>query len=85
MNAESHSRILTGVVVSTARQKTITVRVDRKKTHPKYRKYIKLSSKFHAHDESGKGKLGDVVRIKECPPRSKTKAWELVDIVENAK
>ena len=85
MSTESHSRMLTGTVVSTARQKTITVRVERKKIHPKYRKYIRVSSKFHAHDQEEKSHLGDIVKIKECPPKSKTKTWVLVDVLERAK
>ena len=62
--------------------KTITVVVARRKKHPKYGKYINLSTKYHVHDEKEVSKEGDIVLIQECKPISKTKNWMLVDIVQ---
>ena len=64
--------------------KTITVEVERKVMHPKYHKYIKMTSKFKAHDEKNECGEGDTVRIMETRPLSKTKRWRLVEIVERA-
>jgi small subunit ribosomal protein S17 len=74
-----------GVVVSAAMDKTIVVRVDSIKAHPKYKKVIRRSKKFHAHDEQNQAKTGDVVRIVETRPLSKTKRWRLAEILEVAK
>jgi small subunit ribosomal protein S17 len=74
-----------GVVVSAAMDKTIVVRVDSVKAHPRYKKVIRRSVKFHAHDEQNQAKAGDVVRIVETRPLSKTKRWRLAEIVEVAK
>jgi small subunit ribosomal protein S17 len=74
-----------GVVVSSAMEKTIVVRVDTLKVHPKYKKVIRRSSKLHAHDEQNEAKAGDVVRIVESRPLSKTKRWRLAEILEVAK
>jgi small subunit ribosomal protein S17 len=74
-----------GVVVSAAMDKTIVVRVDSIKSHPKYKKVIRRSKKFHAHDEQNQAKAGDVVRIVETRPLSKTKRWRLAEILEVAK
>jgi len=74
-----------GTVVSSAADKTIVVRVDVVKVHPRYKKVIRRSAKFHAHDESNQANVGDVVRIVETRPLSKTKRWRLVEIVEAAK
>ncbi len=71
-------RILQGVVVSDKGNKTIIVRVERRMMHPIYKKFIRRSKKFAAHDETNTSKIGDVVRIRECAPISKTKKWELV-------
>ncbi len=71
-------RILQGVVVSDKGQKTIIVKVERRMMHPVYKKFIRRSKKFAAHDENNVSKIGDVVRIRECAPISKTKKWELV-------
>ena len=73
-------RVLQGTVVSVARDKSITVRVDRKVQHPLYRKIIKKSMKVHAHDEKNQCQNGDFVSIRECPPISKTKTWSLYKI-----
>ena len=74
-----------GVVVSAAMDKTIVVRVDSVKAHPKYKKVIRRSKKLHAHDELNQAKAGDVVRIVETRPLSKTKRWRLAEIIEVAK
>ncbi len=71
-------RILQGVVVSDKQNKTVVVRVERRMMHPIYKKFIRRSKKYAAHDETNSGKVGDVVRIRECAPISKTKRWELV-------
>ena len=65
--------------------KTIVVRVDTVKAHPRYQKIVRRSSKFHAHDEGNKANVGDVVRIVETRPLSKTKRWRLAEIVEEAR
>jgi small subunit ribosomal protein S17 len=74
-----------GVVVSAAMDKTIVVRVDVVKAHPRYKKVVRRSQRFHAHDERNEAKPGDVVRIVEIRPLSKTKNWRLAEIVEVAK
>lgn len=71
-------RILQGVVVSDAADKTVTVKVERRFMHPLYKKFIRRSKKYAAHDENNQAKVGDVVRIRECRPMSKSKTWELV-------
>lgn len=71
-------RVLRGTVVSDKADKSIVVRVDRKIKHPLYKKYIMRSSKFMAHDEDNRHKVGDIVRIRECRPLSKRKHWEVV-------
>jgi len=74
-----------GVVVSSAMDKTIVVKVDVITSHPKYKKVIRRSVKFHAHDEQNSANVGDVVRIVETRPLSATKRWRLAEIVEVAK
>lgn len=71
-------RILQGVVTSDKTDKTITVVVERRFMHPVYKKFIRRTKKYAAHDENNQCKVGDVVRIRECRPLSKTKSWELV-------
>jgi small subunit ribosomal protein S17 len=74
-----------GVVVSDAMDKTIVVKVDTIRAHPRYKKVIRRSAKFHAHDEQNSAHVGDLVRIVETRPLSKTKNWRLAEIVEAAK
>ncbi len=74
-----------GVVVSDAMDKTIVVAVELIKIHPRYKKVIRRSRKFHAHDAENQAKVGDVVRIVETRPLSKTKTWRLAEVVEVAK
>ena len=71
-------RVLQGVVVSDKGEKTVTVLVERRVMHPVYKKFIKLSKKYRAHDEGNSCHVGDKVRIQECRPISKTKTWEVV-------
>ena len=71
-------RILTGTVTSDANEQTVTVSVERRFTHPVLKKTIRKSKKDRAHDESNTFKVGQQVRIIECPPRSKTKRWEVI-------
>lgn len=68
-------RVLTGVVVSDKADKTVTVRVERRVMHPVYKKFITRSKKYAAHDEANACKTGDLVRIEECRPISKSKRW----------
>jgi small subunit ribosomal protein S17 len=74
-----------GVVVSNAMEKTIVVRVDTAKPHRRYKKVVRISQKFHAHDEQNEANVGDVVRIVETRPVSKTKHWRLAEVVEQAR
>ncbi len=74
-----------GVVFSNKMDKTITVTVERKVKHPIYGKFVKKTTKFHAHDEKNECTPGDVVRIMESRPLSKTKRWRLVEVIEKAK
>lgn len=71
-------RVLQGTVVSDKCDKTVTVLVERRVMHPVYKKFISRSKKYAAHDEANTSKVGDVVRIQECRPLSKTKRWEIV-------
>ena len=74
-----------GKVVSSAMDKTIVVKVDMIKAHRRYKKVVRRSVKFHAHDEGNEAKVGDIVRIVETRPLSATKRWRLAEIVEAAK
>ncbi|HEX6426509.1 MAG TPA: 30S ribosomal protein S17 [Niastella sp.] len=74
-----------GVVTSNRMDKTVTVAVERKVKHPIYGKFVKKTTKFHAHDEKNECTIGDTVRIMETRPLSKTKRWRLVEVVEKAK
>jgi small subunit ribosomal protein S17 len=74
-----------GVVVSSAMDKTIVVKVDTIKAHPRYKKVVRRSVKFHAHDEHNTANVGDIVRIVETRPLSKSKYWRLVEVVEAAR
>jgi small subunit ribosomal protein S17 len=78
-------RQLTGRVVSDKMNKTVTVLVERRVTHPLYGKIMTRSKKYHAHDESNECKAGDLVTIEECRPISRTKSWRVAKLVERAK
>jgi small subunit ribosomal protein S17 len=83
--AAAAGRSLTGRVVSDKMDKTVTVLVQRRVTHPLYGKIITRSKKYHAHDEANDCKEGDLVTIEECRPISKTKTWRVAKLVERAK
>ena len=72
-------RVLTGTIVSDKGDKTVVVRVERRVKHPLYGKIIRLSKKYHAHDEGNAFKLGEQIRIEECAPVSKLKSWKVLD------
>ena len=71
-------KVRQGVVVSDAMDKTVVVKVERRVMHPIYKKFIRRSKKYHAHDEANRCKVGDIVRICECRPVSKTVSWEVL-------
>jgi small subunit ribosomal protein S17 len=83
--AAKGGRQLTGRVVSDKMNKTVTVLVERRVTHPLYGKIVTRSKKYHAHDESNECKAGDLVTIEECRPISRTKSWRVAKLVERAK
>ena len=84
-NTRGRRKVRVGVVVSDARDKTMTVEVPNQMCHPRYDKVVRRSTKFHAHDEANDAKLGDTVRIMETRPLSKQKRWRLVEVVERAR
>ncbi len=75
-------RILQGTVVSDANDKTVVVLVERRFTHPLYKKTVRRTKKYHAHDAENACKVGDVVRIQECRPISRNKRWQVLEKVE---
>ena len=77
---EKITRRETGVVVSSSRDKTITVLIERIVKHPRYKKILKRSTKLHAHDENNECQQGDLVLIEECRPISKSKSWKLFSV-----
>ena len=84
MSEAKEKRTVTGVVTSNKMDKTITVMIERVVKHPVYGKYIKRSSKVHAHDEKNECNMGDTVEVAECRPLSKSKTWNLEKIVTRA-
>ena len=78
-------KVVTGTVVSISGDKSITVKIDYRKRHPKYGKMMTISKKLHAHDEKNECGVGDTVTVMETRPLSKTKRWRLVEIVERDK
>ena len=78
-------KIRIGVVSSNKMDKTVTVAVERKVKHPIYGKFVKKTTRFHAHDEKNECSIGDVVKIMETRPLSKTKRWRLIEVVEKVK
>ena len=75
------SRALTGRVISNRMDKTVTVLIERRLRHPLYQKYVRRSTKLHAHDEDNSCREGDTVRIVPCRPLSRTKSWRVIEIV----
>ncbi|MFT6469259.1 MAG: small subunit ribosomal protein S17 [Oleispira sp.] len=84
MSEQTTARTLTGKVVSDKMDQTITVLVERRVQHPIYKKFVKRSTKVHAHDANNECQIGDVVTVKESRPLSKTKTWTLVTVDERA-
>jgi small subunit ribosomal protein S17 len=78
-------KVRVGTVISTKMQKTLTVKVERRVSHPLYGKQVTRTKKYYAHDENSEAHEGDVVRIVETRPLSKQKRWRLVEIIERAK
>ncbi len=85
MEERARRKLRVGVVVSDARDKTVTVEVPTSSKHPRYDKIVRRSAKFHAHDENNDANVGDTVRIMETRPISKQKRWRVVEIVERAR
>jgi len=83
-SGSSLKRTMTGVVTSDKMDKTVTVLVERKVKHPLLGKIIRVSKKYHAHDEANEFHTGDVVTIEECRPIAKTKSWRVAKLVEKA-
>lgn len=81
---EKNTRTLQGRVVSNKMDKSITVAIERKVKHPIYGKFIKRTTKLHAHDENNECSIGDIVTVRECRPLSKTKTFTLVAVVEKS-
>ena len=84
MERNSRKEII-GTVYSNRMEKTITASVERKVKHPKYKKFVKTTSRFKAHDEKNECNINDIVKIMETRPMSKDKRWRLVEIIEKAK
>ena len=84
MADKSKRRVLQGVVTSNRMERTITVRVERMFKHPKYHKYIRSHTKYHADDAKNDANIGDVVEIMECRPMSKLKRWRLVRVISRS-
>ena len=82
MSERNLRKIRIGVVTSNKMEKTITVAIERKIKHPLYGKFLKKTTKFHAHDEKNECSIGDTVKIMETRPLSKLKRWRLVEVVE---
>ena len=81
---ETKARSTSGVVISNKMDQTVTVLVERLEKHPLYKKYIRKSTKLHAHDESNECNEGDTVQIEECRPMSKSKSWRVIEVVSRA-
>ncbi len=81
---ESRRKEKVGAVVSTKMAKTIVVKVEMAKAHPKYKRVMRTSKKFYAHDEQNSARVGDIVRIRETRPLSKLKRWQLEEIVRRS-
>lgn len=82
MDSDNQSKYLIGQIISDKRDKTVTVRIDRKVKHPLYGKIITRSKKYHVHDEHNQYKVGEVVAIGEMRPVSKTKSWRVIELIK---
>lgn len=85
MTERGRRKTRVGIVISDARDKTVTVEVVSSKSHPMYGKTVRVRKKFHAHDEQNDANLGDTVKIVETRPLSKTKRWRVSEVVERAR
>ena len=85
MEARNLRKFRIGVVTSNKMDKTVTVAVERKVKHPIYGKFVKKTTRFHAHDDKNECSIGDIVKIMETRPLSKTKRWRMVEVVEKVK
>jgi small subunit ribosomal protein S17 len=85
MSERNLRKIRIGVVSSNKMDKTVTIAVERKVKHPIYGKFVKKTTRFHAHDEKNECSIGDLVKIMETRPLSKTKRWRLVEVIEKVK
>ena len=85
MAERSERKVRQGIVVSDAREKTITVEMEDSVRHPKYGKVVRRTKRFHAHDATNDANLGDTVRIVETRPLSKTVRWRLLEVIERAR
>jgi len=85
MSEQKVKSTLEGRVISNKMDKSITVLIERKVPHPVYNKYVRRSTKVHAHDASNECNEGDLVTIEQCRPISKTKSWRLVSVIEKAR
>lgn len=85
MDERNRRKVRIGVVVSDARDKTVTVEVPSSFKHPRYDKVLRRVTKFHAHDEANEARVGDTVRIEETRPLSRQKRWRVAEIVERAR
>jgi len=82
MSEQNANRTLQGRVISDKMDKTVTVMIERKVKHPIYGKFVRRSTKVHAHDENNECQMGDVVVVEQCRPLSKSKTWRFVKLVE---
>ena len=80
--AAKSNRIVTGPVISSAMDKSVTVLIERRVKHPLYGKFVRKSTKVHAHDENNECRIGDLVVVEQCRPLSKTKSWRFIKLVE---
>ena len=83
--ARNARKLRTGVVVSRSGDKSVTIKINYRKHHPKYGKMMTITKKLHVHDENNECGVGDTIRVMETRPLSKTKRWRLVEIIERAK
>ena len=81
---DKNARSTSGIVISNKMDKTVTVLVERLEKHPLYKKYVRKSTKLHAHDEANECNEGDTVQIEECRPMSKSKSWRVIEVVGRA-
>lgn len=81
---DKNARSTSGIVISNKMDKTVTVLVERLEKHPLYKKYVRKSTKLHAHDEANECNEGDTVQIEECRPMSKSKSWRVIEVVSRA-